>query len=269
MRTFGTQQCLWISAGRMHGNRQNLGHSMVISNPAKLLLVVLNAAMRHQGGQNCKVVWKQVLHVRDDSDAELFSRLGKVMTLPQQAIVLLQEHYPAQASAHHHWSNQVNSAFSNQQLMGHFDSFRDAIDRHTLNYLTMASDLLSYKVQAVELSNETLQSLSVKVSNLLQEVLSSSSIDAKAKLFVVATLHKLQSAIDEYSITGAGPILEQLDAAAGRATLDGDLAAKIRASDIAARFVDLLSATANALTVYIGIPAIADATPKITQLLGG
>ena len=35
------------------------------------------------------------------------------------------------------------------------------------------------------------------------------------------------------------------------------------------RFADLLSATANALTVYIGIPAIADATPKITQLLGG
>ncbi|WP_312147023.1 hypothetical protein [Stutzerimonas kunmingensis] len=239
---------------------------MQYDNPAERLLSILTDGKSISGDQSCKRVWEGLLNVPKNEGALLVSRIGKAMSLPQEIIDRTRELYPNRSPTWLHWSNQVNAAFSTQNINGQWQTFIQHIDNHTITYLQMSTDLLESKSSIKPLDLDEIIQISEKVNDLLVDVISSPEIEASIKKYIVHHLRKILISIDEYKITGALPILDAVETTIGHAYLDEGYRNLLKNSEIGARILDTLSATANLVTVAVGIPQIAQ---TFLQLGGG
>ncbi|WP_141699100.1 hypothetical protein [Candidatus Thiosymbion oneisti] len=212
---------------------------MKSDNPAGRLLNILENGKQHPSGMGCRGAWNKLLRINNSNPALLMSRLGKVMELPNQIIEKIQEHYPNQGSSHEHWSQKLDAAFAQQNLNGSWDSFIGHIDEHTINYLKMSMDLLDVKEGSKVIEDAELADIGNKVNDLLQETIDS-EIDAEFKKHIVQYLSKTITGIDEYHISGAGPIVEGIECTLGHAFLDDKYRSSISETSLGKKIIDVL-----------------------------
>lgn len=228
-------------------------------NPAARLLSLLVKGKAIPPNTNCRTAWQQLLGVSgNDKSALLMSRLGKIMELPEQTILALQDGFPHQSNTWSHWEKQVNTGFMVQNLNANWDSFINHIDDHSINYLRMSSDLLQAKTTIKNIADEEINSVREKINQIYEETLNSELPD-EVKKYLVRYLRKILTGIDEYHLTGALPLLEAVDTMVGHAMVDAGYKSFLQDTELGKKILDTLGAMANVVTVAVGIPQLSQA----------
>lgn len=228
---------------------------MQYDNPAARLLSILSEGKKVAATDPCRGTWAKLLDTPEGDGALLVSRIGKLMSLPQEIIERTKELYPNQQPTWQHWSHQVNAGFSSQNLNGQWQTFVQHIDPHTITYLTMSSDLLEAKSSIKRLELSKITELRGTINELMSSVLQSDS-DSELKKYVIHHLRQILVAIDEYKITGALPILDAVESTIGHAYIDKKYYSYLKDTDIGKQIVIALGAVANLVTIAVGVPAI-------------
>jgi hypothetical protein len=236
---------------------------MQFDNPAARLLEILVQGKKRPADEVCRVAWGKVLGTNHGDLALLVSRIGKVMALPQETIDLTTELLPGEPPTWEHWASQVNQAFSVQNLNGQWSTFIGQIDGHTINYLRLSASVLASKAELRTLAPEAITGLRQQVALLLSEVLES-EIAPEIKKYVVHHLRKILTCIEEYTITGALPLLDAVESPIGHAYLDEGYKNFLTSTEIGRRVLDTLAATANVVTVAVGIPQLSQVFLQLT-----
>lgn len=226
-------------------------------NPAARLLAILEKGQNIPRTESCRIAWQKLLCV-ENNQALLMSRIGKVMELPEQAIQALRADSPEQSESWEHWANQVNTAFMVQNLNGPWESFINYIDVHSIRYLRLSARILEVASNTKLIAAEELSTVREKL-NLIHEEILNAEIPEEVKQYLVRYLRKILTGIDEYSLTGALPLLEAVDTIVGHALLDTSYKGFLRDTELGKKLLDTLSAMANLVTVAVGLPQLTQA----------
>lgn len=235
---------------------------MQYDNPAARLVAILADGKKIRRTEPCRQAWEGLLNTNDQ--ALLISRLGKLMSLPQEIIDQTKDLYPSQRPTWIHWSSQVNAGFSSQNLNGTWETFIQHIDNHTIDYLAMSADLLQAKSTINQLDLDTLLDLRKSIDALLHDVILSET-PQELKKYIIHHLRKILTSIEEYKITGSMPILDAVESTIGHAYLDQGYLKFLKDTELGARILETLAITANVVTVAIGIPQLTQAFSQLTQ----
>lgn len=228
---------------------------MKYDNPAARLLSILSEGKKINASDLCRRSWAKLLETPESDQALLVSRIGKLMGLPQDIIDQTTELYPDQPPTWQHWLNQVNTAFSSQNLNGQWQTFIQHIDGHTITYLTMSANLLESKSSIKQLNLSEITELRETIRVLVESVINSDA-EVSLKKYIVHHLRQILNAIDEYIITGALPILDAVEATIGHAYLDKSYRSYLTKTEMGKEILETLGAVANLVTIAVGIPAI-------------
>lgn len=133
----------------------------------------------------------------------------------------------------------MHKAFSEQNLNGPWANFSQHLDQHTINYLSHASDILNAYSNELDWDLEELSDISNSLSDLIKEI-NSGEFSGHVRAYMTAKIREIQIAIEEYDITGGGPISEAVDSAFGRLNFDSELLSAPQHSDSAKNFWKLM-----------------------------
>jgi len=227
---------------------------MNYDNPAARLLAILIAGKQIDGATRCRVAWERILKA-DQNPPLLMSRLGKVMELPNLAVTELQEQFPNDGDMWSHWLSQVNGAFLSQNLLGDWNSFNAHIDSHTMTYLKMSSNLLQGKATTKLIADNELAEIRLTLMTILNSVLESDQ-PSEVKKYLHRAVMRLVISIDEYALTGAMPILGDVERMLGHAVTDRSYKSFLFDSELGKKLLDTMSACANVVGIAVGIPQL-------------
>lgn len=240
---------------------------MEYDNPAARLLAILEAGKLISVNERCGTAWSQLLDAAEGSGL-LISRIGKLMDLPEQVISAMKErNFQKKSNYWAHWSYQVNLAFSSQNLQSGWNTFISCIDDNTINGLGLTSELLKLQGNTNLIPKESLESFKKELEDILESVIVSDQ-PTEVKNYLVRQIRRLIVSIDEYRLTGALPILEHIEAAAGHTLFDPQYKNFIKEDSLGKRFVEVLSVISNVVTVATGLPSISSNISSFTALLG-
>ncbi len=231
---------------------------MATDNAASRLHELLGKAKAIDPNNASVHAWGQLLQA-EQNPALLLSRLGKVISLPEEISSILSNSVNTTPGVVNHISSQFFAAFSAHKFGEKWEGFITRIDDHMMNYLALASTLLETQVTTKRLENGELEGLRASFVELLDK-LRSSELPARLKSYVVLQLHDLISSLDDYFITGAEPILERIEATIGHTYIDPEYRNFIKDHDLGKSLLECLGAAANLVTVAVGIP-------QLTQLI--
>jgi hypothetical protein len=227
---------------------------MGTDNAASRLLEILRRAKAIDPNTASIHAWEQVLQVKRNSSL-LLSRLGKVIALPEKIAATLANSVDTAPGVVNHISSQFFAAFSSHKFGEKWEAFATKIDDHMLNYLALASSLLETHTKTKRLEDSELEDLRLSFVDILEKV-RSSELKPRLKACLMLQLHDLIAAMDDYSITGAEPILERIEATIGHAYIDPEYRSFLKDHDLGKSFLECLGAAANLVTVAVGIPQL-------------
>ena len=236
---------------------------MNYDNPAARLLAILEKGKAQPGTAKCRSVWEGLLEVQGD-EALLMSRVGKVMELTQLAVEAIRDASPETGDSWSHWAIQVNAAFMVQNMHATWDTFIGNIDSHTISYLRISSSLLQARSNTKLIAGSELASVRSTLEALITEVLESSE-SAEVKRYLLRSIRQIVSAIDEYRLGGALPVLDAIESAVGHVVVDKEYKNFLVNTELGKRVFDTLSATANLVTVAVGLPQLTQAIALLTN----
>lgn len=188
-------------------------------NPAARLHAILVKAKTKPNTGNCRAVWSDILNISPTNESKFLMQMGKVSSLPHEIIEFVRTEFPNQLKTTTHWTSQVNSAFLRQDYNGQFSSFITKIDNHSLDSLSLLSDLIAGKTSTKVLPEDSLNSMRVKVQDLIDEMINS-DLTKEFKEYLNKALNQILENINSYIITGINPIIDSLDMVLGHAMTD-------------------------------------------------
>lgn len=228
---------------------------MIGDNPAARLLNILEIGKQYDVNYPCRKVWMEIFDIDDKSESVLSSRLGKTMALPEEIISTIERDFPGQDSTHDHWSRQVSSAFYKQDLNHSWHSFMMHIDNNTLAFLKLSAALIQSKNPVRMIEKDQLESLRQKISELLSELIES-DLEDSFKIFLAKAFQKMVLAIDEYRITGAELIMDNIEGIFGHAFFDNKYKEALSETEFGGKVVETLTNIASTMTIVLGLPAL-------------
>jgi len=230
-----------------------------LNNPAQRLLDILKEGKSTEINSNatCLEVWKRLLKVTGNDDAQLLSRLGKTIALVgeiEDEVKQIENVDPASLLA---WVPLLRNAFASQNLAGAWSGFISKIDVHTLNYLSNCSALLDSNFKEKYKPIESLDELANEIEIILHEVLNS-DLPEVVKSFMSLKLREIQRAIDEFHITGNGPIVKAVESYYGHLILHKEKIKSYKDHPIFKKFGSLMNGLAIVITVTMGALQLPD-----------
>lgn len=234
-------------------------------NPAVRLLAILDEGktlvakyVKNPNSLTGKQAWKNILKIEESSTIEvhclLLRRLGKVMELPSEIVERVKECHPGHEQTCNYWVNRVTNGLIKQNLDAPFSNFIGTIDDHCINYLTLTSTLLDQSLNNKVIGSDELLSIRTQFLDIYKEILSSQEIDNEnMRRYLLKYLKNLINVIDEYFITGAEPILDEIQSAIGHAYLNSDYSKFLKDTEIGKKIINTLAAAASIVTVAQGM----------------
>lgn len=229
---------------------------MTADNAASRLLELLKNAKEIDQNIQSSRAWQKLLKTKEP--AVLLSRLGKMMALPEEISATLSNRVDTSRDVTQHISNQFFSAFSSHKLGDKWEVFVSRIDNHMFNYLSLASTLLETQASTKRLADHDLEEIRLDMLDILDKS-RDSNLPPRVKAYIVSHLHEILSALDDYFITGAEPILTRIEASFGHAYVDKEYKGFLLDHELGKRLLESLTAAANLVTVAVGLPQITHA----------
>jgi len=230
-----------------------------LDNPAKRLLLILEEGKSSEinKGTDCLQVWKRILKVSGNNDAQLLSRLGKTIALVGEIEDELSLLDGVDSESCLAWVPLLKNAFAAQNLTGPWSGFIDKVDNHTLNYLKNCSALLDATFKQKYKSIENVSELSAEVQQLLLEVLDS-DLPETVKIFMSSKLREIQRALDEYHVTGNGPIVKAVESYVGFVVINNQIMTSVKEDSTAQKFGKFMSGLAVFTTLAMAAIQLPD-----------
>lgn len=234
---------------------------MTSDNPAANLYALLKQSKSIPTHFSSLQAWHAVLQTNDDVSL-LLSRMGGVMKLTAKAVKALEHlHGDEHEEQWAYWSQRVNNAFLNQQLVGQWASFIDQIDVHAMGYLKLASAVLRQANPSDLIDGEKIMMVRAQAETLMQKI-SESDLEESLKNYVLEALQRLLSSIDEIFISGSGPVVSEVESIMGHIVIDENYKNFLTLNSLGKEMVNVLAETANAV-VPKGHPQLAGAIQRL------
>ena len=231
--------------------------------PATILYGILKRGKDENPTDGCYEVWPRILKV--DADGGLLSQLSGVLGLPRQILALLKIFYPNRDDLSSGWAPEIEKAFALQNLLGSWNGFISQIPDHCLSSLALTAELLDSKIKMSDIPEAEIKRFIEKLSEIVLEV-DATGLPQELKAYLARELNELQHCLRTYGITGALPVLRQVEAMVGHCVLDPQYHDFLFNNDLGKRLCEGLAAIANVVTVAVGLPqltkSIVDLIPK-------
>lgn len=237
---------------------------MKYDNPAGRLLEILTAVSKYDKTTDARTVWTEVFSLpRNELSPLLTARLAQAMLLPYEAVSLLAEEHPELPTPS--WALKVCAAFQVHNVHGAIDSFKSSINAETLANLQTSAVLLDKGSKRKTLSQSELAEMKEAIALVLQDVLEATEIPDDLRVYLGRALRKIITAIEEYELTGATPILEAIEQAVGHAMVDPVYKSFLTDADLGKRVFEALQAAAGIVTVATGMPLLMQAAQQFLK----
>lgn len=231
------------------------------------LLNIIKEAKSISSQTQCIDAWGKILNTNKSNMPLLFKRLGAVMALPSKIEkIVLNTNGISDTRAYLNWLGPINQAFMNQNLSSTWDTFSKYIDQHTINYLTITTDMLNLQSPETNLKDTELEKLKNDFLGIEKEI-NEAELDIELKNFMLKRIRDILNAIDEYKLNGIEPLMDSLNITIGQIILNNELAVKSSKEDFAKKFWNLIVNTSVMVTLLTGVPQIANNLQSLLPLL--
>ncbi|MCG9692885.1 hypothetical protein L1D55_14240 [Vibrio sp. Isolate22] len=224
---------------------------MIKDNPAARLHEILKQGQEFPTSTPTKDAWSELLNIDDQGvgqESILMSKLSQFVLLPYEVEELISLYYPEQSDNLRYAMNKLHQAILKQNLSGSWSSFSGHIDQHSLSTLSMAAALLEHKLDTKLIDADELSEFKVRIQTVLDESIDS-NLSTEFKKYVTHYLQKILTAINDYMISGAQPILDALEATLGHAVLDPEFKEDLKKTETGSKIRDILGDLANVVTI--------------------
>ena len=231
------------------------------------LLNIIQESKKIGGNTKCIDAWAKILDTNINNKPLLFKRLGSVMSLPSQVQqVVLSTKGISDTKPYLTWLAPINNAFTHQNLSANWDTFSKHIDGHTINYLSMTTDMLNLQSPEATLEDTELNKLKTDFLNIEKEI-SELDLDADLKTFMIKRIKDILNAIDEYKFNGIEPLTDAINITIGQIILNNNLAIKSKNNNISKKFWDLIVNASVVVTLATGVPQIKNNLENLLPLI--
>lgn len=237
---------------------------MEIKTSAGRLLNIIEESKKIPANTRCIDAWATILNTNKDDMPLLFKRLGSVMSLPSQVQkVVINTEGIRDTKPYLTWLAPINKAFMHQNLSAGWDTFSNHIDGHTINYLSMTTDMLNLQSPEATIEDAKLKKLKTDFLNIEKEI-NELDLDIDLKTFMMKRIKDIINAIDEYKFNGIEPLMDALNITVGQIILNNELAIKSNDNSISKKFWNLIVNASVIVTLATGVPQIES---NLTNLL--
>ncbi|EHK5111943.1 hypothetical protein I2702_004762 [Vibrio parahaemolyticus] len=224
---------------------------MITDNPAARLHAILKQGQEFPTSTPTKDAWSQLLNIDEQGvgqESILMSKLSQFVLLPHQVQELVSLHYPEQSDNLRYAMNKLQQAILKQNLSGSWSSFSSHIDQHSLSTLSMVAALLEHKLDTKLIDTDELSEFKARLHTVLDEAIDS-NLSTSFKKYIAHYLQKILTAINDYMISGAQPILDALEATLGHAVLDPEFTEDLKKTETGSKIREILGDLANVVTI--------------------
>ena len=240
---------------------------MEIKTSAGRLLNIIEESEKIPISTKCIDAWAKILNTDKNDMPLLFKRLGSVMSLPSQVQkVVLNTEGISNTEPYLNWLAPINIAFVHQNLSANWDTFSKYIDRHTINYLSMTTDMLNLQSPEATVEASKLKKFKTDFLDIEKEI-NESDLDIDLKSFMIKRVKDIINAIDEYKFNGIEPFQDALNITIGQIILNNELAIKSRNNSISKKFWNLIVNTSVVVTLATGVPQIKSNLQNLLPLI--
>lgn len=233
---------------------------MKYDNAAGRLLEILSIVKTYDKSVHAREVWTTVFDLpKNELSPLLTAMLAKTMMLPLEALNMLEEEHPDLASPPPSWVLQVSSAFQVHNVHGPIETFSANISPETLANIRTTAVLLDKGSKRKLLSGAELAEMQGAIEGVLKDVLDSDQLNGELRTYLARALRKVVTAIQEYKLTGATPILESIEQAVGHVMVDPDYRSFLSDSELGKRVFEALQAASSIVTVAGSLPMLTQA----------
>lgn len=208
-------------------------------NPARRLLFILEKGKSISSSTLCEETWYKILEIKNHDKSLLFNRLGKLITLPNTIKEDVLKYHPEQIGICTVAINNINKAFSSQNLSSQWSTFINYITNETLNYLTLIARLLDYEYKTQIIEEKKLSDFRDSVDILIKEI-KELNVSDNFKKYLLSYLKKIVNSIDEYQITGVDPIIESFETIIGHTVINKDFGENIKDTKLTDKFIKMI-----------------------------
>ncbi|AUF96715.1 hypothetical protein CXQ80_13155 [Pseudomonas sp. 02C 26] len=224
---------------------------MITDNPAARTLRVLKEIDEMHGTNDAKKAWGQALGVDSTDEGTLLIRLGQFIAMPAEAVELMNQKFPALKSQATTWHHKLMSALTRQSLSSQISTF-------TTNYSGSANNFLEVMDQMLALSSppQLDQSVIADFQNTLEDLINdvkSRDLELKVKEYLVKSLRRIVSSLDDYYFSGVVPVMESIEIVAGHMFTDSQFKESLP-SDLGNKLFSVLGAVADGISIATGAP---------------
>lgn|GEM_PF-2196608 len=233
---------------------------MASENPASRLNAVLQVIISAKGSSSARHVWADALQIDSADQAKLMIGIGETIKAATEVAALMNEKIPAIKSQTDEWLGWINTAFFSQAINAHIDTFKQHYPVQASYYLQMAADLLE-PMSAKPMPLEQLQKFKDALYQVKEDVLAS-GLEPKVVEYLVKSIQKILTALDQYVISGSVPVIDSIELLVGHAFVDRDYGDALRTS-VGQKVMNVVGLIANAMAITAGVSP--DALPKLGQ----
>ncbi len=228
---------------------------MVRDNPAARLLAILIEGKKISAQTPCRSAWETLLHIEaNQKDEALFlKRLSKVANLPQEIIAELNRIDGTDNETYKYWLECVNQAFSQQDLHQQWESFIQHIDKHSIAYLKMSSQLLAAHTTIKHLDHEKLTEIKEQLQKVINMV-RATELSMATQQYLLSALSQLLGNANEYKLTGCKPMMQGIDAMFGHVATNHYFREEIKNTELGDHLWQVLTHIGLLISMPIDIP---------------
>lgn len=208
--------------------------------------MILEKALEADKNLNCYVVWQQLLEATDEEDS--LSKLGAFMQLPGETARLVAAHHPSQVKSIERWRQPIVNGFKAMNLGGSWHTFSAYVDHAVVSQVGLIGELLHTSVPIPVLKEDEIAGVIEKL-NASMAAVKDGNFSAALKRYVVGELHALIQAFRNYRVSGAVPVLRQVEAMNFHVAVDSEYKSFLTDTMVGRRVLDSLNAAAALLTI--------------------
>lgn len=232
---------------------------MKTDNPAARVLKVLRKIEAIPASLPCKGAWSSALGTPDGDDSALLIKLGLFMAIPAEAVKIMNEKFPALQSQTDAWHDRFMLGMVNQNLSALLSTFKSHYSAGHNDFLEVMNHMIGTACYD-EVPEEKISESREKLSELIESVLNS-DLEDKVKIYVVKSIRRIISALEDYELTGSIPVIESIEIMAGHVFTNEQFRTSMN-SDIGNKIFGVIGAIADAMAIASGAP------PTLWQQIG-
>lgn len=225
---------------------------MTNDNPAARLLSILESIHDTPPNTPCKNAWCSALGINDRNDSDLMVGLSQLMGTSVEAVLLMNERFPALKPQTSQWHIHLVMALTSQQLASNIHTFINGYPRTNNDFLKVMDQMIGISAPT-EIDLSIVNEFREGISSLINETLES-QLEPKAKNYLVKALRRILAALDNYRLTGVVPVIESIELVAGHMFTDSQFKTSM-SSDFGNRVFSVIGAMADSIAIATGAPA--------------